>query len=36
MEKIGLTYQKKVFFFGMQLVYYQIEQREYEALKNRV
>jgi ribosomal-protein-alanine N-acetyltransferase len=26
MEKIGLTYQKEAFFFGMRLVYYQIER----------
>ena len=31
MEKVGLTYQKEVFFFGMQLVYYQIERGEYEV-----
>ena len=31
MEKAGLTYQKEVFFFGMQLVYYQIEMGDYRA-----
>lgn len=31
MEKIGLTYQKEVCFFGMQLVYYQILSHEFDA-----
>jgi ribosomal-protein-alanine N-acetyltransferase len=31
MEKVGLTYQKEVFFFGMQLVFYQLEREEYRA-----
>jgi ribosomal-protein-alanine N-acetyltransferase len=31
MEKVGLTYQKEVFFFGMQLVYYQIVRQEFQA-----
>jgi RimJ/RimL family protein N-acetyltransferase len=33
MEKVGLTYQKEVFFFGMQLVYYQIQLGEHRADK---
>jgi ribosomal-protein-alanine N-acetyltransferase len=31
MEKAGLSYQREVFFFGMKLVYYQIELGEYRA-----
>jgi ribosomal-protein-alanine N-acetyltransferase len=31
MEKAGLTYQKEVFFFGMQLVYCQIELGDYQT-----
>jgi len=30
MEKAGLTYQKEVFFFGMQLVYYQILRQQFQ------
>ena len=31
MEKVGLVYQKEVFFFGMQLVYYQIMRQQFRA-----
>jgi len=31
MEKVGLVYQKEVFFFGMQLVYYQIMRLGFRA-----
>jgi ribosomal-protein-alanine N-acetyltransferase len=31
MEKVGLVYQKDVFFFGMQLVYYQIMRLGFQA-----
>ena len=31
MEKVGLIYQKEVFFFGMQLVYYQIMRQHFRA-----
>ncbi len=31
MEKVGLIYQKDVFFFGMQLVYYQLTRQQFQA-----
>lgn len=31
MEKVGLVYQKEVFFFGMQLVFYQIMRQQFRA-----
>ena len=31
MEKVGLTYQKEVLFFGMQLVYYQILCHQFQV-----